>query len=80
MRRFLEGVIQIGSGDFTHRIDTRSKDEMNKLAQKLNDMTEQVQRSFLEIQLAGSDLSTSSQTLKSLSQKTIQHAQEVKMH
>ena len=43
-----EGTLRINSGNFSHRIPLRSKDQLSELASSFNRMTESVQKLILE--------------------------------
>ena len=43
-----EGTLKINSGDFSHRIPLRSKDQLSELASSFNRMTDSVQKLILE--------------------------------
>jgi sigma-B regulation protein RsbU (phosphoserine phosphatase) len=43
-----EGTLRINSGDFSHRIPLRSKDQLSELASSFNRMTDSVQKLILE--------------------------------
>lgn len=44
LRRLIEGSRRVAAGDFLHRIQLSSGDEMDELAQAMNDMTERFQQ------------------------------------
>ncbi|HEV8473130.1 MAG TPA: GAF domain-containing protein [Methylomirabilota bacterium] len=44
------GAERIGAGDLTHRIDVRTKDELQDLAGQFNRMTEQLQESYATLE------------------------------
>ena len=45
-----DGLHKIEQGDFTHRIDKGSNDEMGQLAESINRMADSVQNSFIQIE------------------------------
>jgi len=52
LRKLLDGTVRISRGEFTHRIETRSNDEIGDLAVAFNDMTEKLLASRRETEEA----------------------------
>lgn len=77
VKRLQEGAQIIGSGNLAYRVDSSSKDEMGKLAKTFNDMANQVQESFIEVQHVSQQLSSSSETLAAVSEETTAQTHEV---
>jgi signal transduction histidine kinase len=52
LRKLLDGTVRISRGEFTHRIETRTSDEIGDLAVSFNDMTEKLLASRRETEEA----------------------------
>ncbi|RWZ59739.1 methyl-accepting chemotaxis protein [Halobacillus fulvus] len=73
-----EGASIIGSGDLSHRIQVRTKDEMAELGDQFNLMAEKMEQSLGKVLQAGQTLHHSSDHLASVSERTTSQALEVK--
>lgn len=71
------GAEIIGNGNLTHRVAATSKDEIGKVANAFNQMAVNVQTSLQKVKLAAEQLSTSSNTLSTLSDQTATQTYEV---
>jgi methyl-accepting chemotaxis protein len=77
VKKLQEGAQIIGSGQLSYRVDASSKDEMGLLAETFNQMAEQVQQSFVEVQKVAQHLSSSSETLAAISEQTTAQTLEI---
>ncbi|MGG3943815.1 methyl-accepting chemotaxis protein [Peribacillus psychrosaccharolyticus] len=64
------GAEKIGSGDLTHRVSMKHKDEMVAVADTFNVMADRVKESLLEVRNSAEKLSSSSQHLAAISEET----------
>jgi len=64
------GAEKIGSGDLTHRVTMKHKDEMVGVADTFNIMAQRVKGSLLEVRNSAEKLSSSSQHLAAISEET----------
>lgn len=71
------GAEIIGNGDLTHRVVATSKDEIGKVAKAFNQMADNVQISLQKVKQAADQLSSSSNTLSTLSDQTAAQTYEV---
>ncbi|HET8669258.1 MAG TPA: histidine kinase dimerization/phospho-acceptor domain-containing protein, partial [Candidatus Saccharimonadales bacterium] len=51
LRQLEEGAFHIANGDFTHKIEVTSKDELGELAKTFNDMADRLQGSYRRLAL-----------------------------
>ena len=56
MKKLVEGTVKISRGDFSHKINTQSKDEIGDLANSFNEMSKQLLISRKKIELANKKL------------------------
>jgi signal transduction histidine kinase len=52
LRRTEERLAEIGAGDFARRLDVANRDEIGTLAQRVNRMSDELQRVYRELELA----------------------------
>ncbi|HHW37704.1 MAG TPA: HAMP domain-containing protein [Bacillales bacterium] len=71
------GAEIIGNGDLTHRVAVTSQDEIGKVANAFNQMADNVLTSLQKVKQAAEHLSTSSNTLSTLSDQTATQTYEV---
>jgi signal transduction histidine kinase len=52
LRRTEERLVEIGAGDFTQRLEVANRDEIGRLAAEVNNMSDELQRVYRELELA----------------------------
>ena len=52
LRRTEERLVEIGAGDFTHRLVVPNRDEIGRLAARVNSTSDELQRAYRELQVA----------------------------
>ncbi|OEH91781.1 methyl-accepting chemotaxis protein [Bacillus solimangrovi] len=71
------GAAVIGEGDFSHRVEVHTKDEMGELTTFFNKMAKNVQSSLSKVLTASQQLSSSSQHLSAISVETTAQTAEI---
>lgn len=72
MLRGLCAAQSVASGDFTHRVEAQSNDEMGEFAHSLNDMTAALQRIMKEFACTADEVSDGAESLSATSQNMSQ--------
>lgn len=67
LARTIDRMEDIAEGDFTIRLDTKSKDELGDLAREFNRMLERLQGTMLDISSGASQLAAASEELSTIS-------------
>ncbi len=61
-----KGALIIGQGNLAHRIQIKTGDEIEALADEINEMTAKLQRSQKEVQMRNRDLSTQNEMMRAM--------------
>ena len=61
-----KGAMEIGRGNLAHRIQIKTGDEIEALADEINEMTAKLQRSQKEVQMRNHDLSTQNEMMRAM--------------
>ncbi|MDP8243596.1 MAG: bacteriohemerythrin [Candidatus Hinthialibacter antarcticus] len=68
----LKAAHAVASGDFTHRVDVKSKDEMGDFSNSLNQMSDTLQRIMKEFSCTADEVSAGAESLSETSQSMSQ--------
>ena len=72
LMRGLSAAHAVASGDFTHRVEVKSKDEMRDFSQTLNQMSDTLQRIMKEFSCTADEVSAGAESLSETSQNMSQ--------